>query len=171
MPTAVASASSDGGASAASIRRHAFATASACRSRERRFVRPAAFARPKAGTLGVRARRVERDVFATRQTRRAGRTAIHAGGAHRVEERAIGARDRGGVPHPIAVRRSRTRWLIGAADRIEVFMMLSYLRHRKRRRRSGHQSKTAHPAQHSGACFRIRRFRRAASALFATPRS
>src|SRR5262249_23989990 len=56
---------------------------------KRRLVRPAALARPKSRSLGVRASFVEGPVLAPRQTSRAGGPAIDPGRAHRIEEGAV----------------------------------------------------------------------------------
>jgi len=55
------------------------------------FIRPAAPARSKARAFGFGASLVKADILAPRQPRRAGRPAIDAGGAHRIEKRAVGS--------------------------------------------------------------------------------
>ncbi len=57
---------------------------------ERCFVRPATFAGSEPGPLGIGAARMKRNVLATRQPRCARRPAVHPGGAHGIEERAVG---------------------------------------------------------------------------------
>src|SRR5439155_132801 len=59
---------------------------------ERRLVGLAALARPEPGALGGGRRVMECDILGPGRARGARRTAVHPGGLHRVDERAVGPR-------------------------------------------------------------------------------